>query len=649
MDEVGLLFAFNQSFFTVIRCFICSLVAKLLIKIGVIKKNLAKWLVMFLIGVFTGVIAACIGITVEQLVSLKVAVLIKYINKCVDNDCLYIPFFIWLSMNIVGVLIAGALVVFGSPVAAGSGIPQIKCYLNGVKIPNVVAMKTLVCKAVGVAMSMSAGLAVGKEGPMIHSGSVVAAGISQARSRRFKSLDFKLFKYFRCDTEKRDFISGGAAAGVASAFGAPVGGVLFTLEEGASFWNQNLTWRIFFCSMVSTFSVNVILSAVHGHPGDLNYPGLISFGRFSNLKYDWYELLVFILMGIMGGLTGALFNFINRRITILRQRFINNRLSKMLEVVVVCTVTTIVAFMLIYFTNDCHSMKILNSTYDVETEKYQVQFHIMDSDGENVTMLDRAYNPVSLALFFICYFFLACWTYGLPVPSGIFIPSLLTGAAWGRLIGMLVNSMVDDTNIDVGKYALIGAAAQLGGILRMTISLTVILIEATGNMSFGLPVMLVLMMAQWVGNMFNKGLYDIHISLNGVPYLGWEAPPMSAKIFAREVMCAPVITLHTVEKVGDVVDLLTREIHNGFPVVDELEEDEQLEGNHGRLKGLILREQLSVLLRHKVFLKVDDMNNIPQHLVDEVSQKLTLTDFRDAYPRYPHIEGEGGGGWALDS
>lgn len=70
-----------------------------------------------------------------------------------------------------------------------------------------------------------------------------------------------------------------------------------------------------------------------------------------------------------------------------------------------------------------------------------------------------------------------------------------------------------------------------------------------------------------------------------------------------QVMNRPVVTLRSVEKVSRVVSLLHSHTYNGFPVVDSIPEDGQASyfKSFGTLRGLILRSQLTVLLKHKVW------------------------------------------------
>lgn len=107
------------------------------------------------------------------------------VDQCVMEGCLWLPYMMWLVLNMIPVLIGAILVSYVEPVAAGSGIPQVKCYLNGVKIPRVVRIKTLAVKTIGVICTVVGGLAGGKvSGLLSFSPFVRIIHISRSSSRK---------------------------------------------------------------------------------------------------------------------------------------------------------------------------------------------------------------------------------------------------------------------------------------------------------------------------------------------------------------------------------------------------------------------------------------------------------------------------------
>ncbi|KAJ3353487.1 glycerol ethanol, ferric requiring protein [Entophlyctis luteolus] len=123
----------------------------------------------------------------------------------------------------------------------------------------------------------------------------------------------------------------------------------------------------------------------------------------------------------------------------------------------------------------------------------------------------------------------------LKVPAGIFIPSMVWGALFGRLTGIAMQSVqqafpdfplfsscppADKTCVTPGMYALLGAFGSLGGVTRLTLTLTIIMFELTGTLNYIVPCMIVLMVAKLVGDTFGKGgSTDAAISANGYPFL----------------------------------------------------------------------------------------------------------------------------------
>lgn len=592
-----------------------------------------KWVLTFIIAMFVAFIAVIIQISTFSIIDAKFSVM----QKMIDSKSPLTAYLFFCGLNASLALIAACIVALWEPMSIGSGIPEIKCTLNGLKLPRIVRIKTLFAKVIGIIFSVSSGLPVGAEGPMIHSGAVCGAGISQGKSTSFAlSSSFKYFKPFRNDRAKRDFISCGAAAGVACAFGAPIGGVLFALEEGSSFWNIDLTWRTFFCAMSSTFMWGIIWvqvrhSAETFHESEIFVFGDVSASRHHSSIFSLVDLLFFIAIGALGGLFGALYNKMNKSLSKQRMRHLKSSRSKIAEVLFISLVVSNIVFALPLIIGTCKNLESSHSKLSfvrftckdgeyhdlgtlLFTQSHLTIKHLLHSDE------DFSYSTLSTVC--VSFFFLSCWTYGSSIPSGLFVPNLLTGAALGRIVGQLLKDCAFIDHIDVGTYALVGAAAVLGGMARMTISLTVIIIEATGDLTHGLPIMVTLLVSKWVGDFFNEGLYDIHIHLKQYDFLGWFPPHISNYLLAMDVMHTSIKVLDEVEKVSTIYEILKNCTHNGFPVVS---------GKTMVFRGLMLRKHLCMILFHRRFFKMKPVPYKTRHLLD-------YDDLEEIYPRFKDIE-----------
>ncbi|OQR83573.1 Chloride Channel (ClC) Family [Achlya hypogyna] len=623
--------------------------------------NMGRWIMTFGIGIGTAGVACFIEKFTDLFSEFRKDSMEELIASERDHERAFgMAFLTYAAISIGYVSIATYCVAILCPVAGGSGISEIKATLNGIKIHRIVRLKTLFCKAIGILFSVSAGLPVGKEGPMIHSGSIIGAGLSQGKSSSFGiDTSWTKFKGFRNDKEKRDFISCGAAAGVGAAFGAPIGGVLFALEEGASFWHQNLTWRTFFCAMVSAFIVN-LYSAFRsevddndsrwGHLG--NQTGTLSFGSFveENKSYAVWDVPIFLAMGMLGGLMGAVFNQANTILTNFRRSsaILSHRYGRYMEAIFICFVMTITSFWLSYAFGTCLPK---GGPY----EDSLVQFYCADGEYNDLASLytvafatsmkqlfhytgPGSFTLTSLLVFFSSFYVMACWTYGIAVPSGLFVPSLLAGAAYGRIWVLFLEAAHIPHTAPAGMFSLIGAASMLGGMARMTISLTVIILECTGVIEWGLPIMVCLMMARWVGNSFNHGLYDIHIHLKHLPFLEFDPPFYARYLRVANIMGAPVVSLDHISKAGAIYDILRSTAHSGFAVVAPGRDGDAVP----KFVGIIQRKHLCVMLQRKDFSVTRPVPFTRKPASEESflyneQYALSYRDIESTYPRFPSI------------
>ncbi|KAL9113079.1 MAG: hypothetical protein Q9227_002691 [Pyrenula ochraceoflavens] len=511
------------------------------------------WLVVTIVGATIGFLAAALNIITEWLSDVKLGYCTTafYLNEqfcCygADNGCDewkrwssfgLVNYFLYFMFSVLFSFVAAYLVKTYAPYSAGSGISEIKCIIAGFIMKGFLGFWTLFIKAMSMPLAIASGLSVGKEGPSVH----YAVCTGNVISRYFS-------KYQRNASKSREINTATAAAGVAVAFGSPIGGVLFSLEEVASSFPLKTLWRSYFCALVAT--------AVLAGMNPFRTGQLVMFQVTYDRSWHFFELIFFIIIGVFGGLYGAFVIKWNIRWAAFRKSHLKD--YPILEVVIWAGLTALICYPNMFLRIDM-------------TEAMEMLFRECEGGHDYDGLCETALVIVS---------------YGTKVPGGIFVPSMAIGAYFGRMVGILVQALhesfpdsrffsacePDVPCITPGTYAFLGAGACLGGIMHLTVSVTVIMFELTGALTYILPTMIVVGVTKAVGERFGKGgIADRMIWFNGFPFLdnkeehSFGVPVQQAMTSELTMLPATSLQVKAAEK------LLNDTSYSGFPIVEDLE------------------------------------------------------------------------------
>ena len=505
--------------------------------------------------------------------------------------------------------------------AAGSGVAEVKVILSGFVVHGYLGVRTLVVKTLALILSVASGLSLGKEGPYVH----IATCVGNVACRLFS-------KYNHNDGKRREVLSASAASGVGVAFGAPIGGVLFSLEEVSYYFPPKTLFRTFFCCIAAALSLKFL---------DPYGTGKIVIFEVRYIS-DWksFEMVAFILLGIMGGALGAMFIKASRIWARTFRRIPAIKRWPVLEVTLVALITGLASFWNRY----------------TKLAVTELLFELASPCEDNVSGLCPQGEAEILAVIrYLCIAFvvksiLTTITFGIKVPAGIYVPSMVVGGLMGRIVGHLVQYLVYmhpdyatfsscpkggglESCVTPGVYALVAAGATMCGVTRLSVTLAVILFELTGSLDHVLPFSLSVLVAKWTADAIEPlSIYDLLTDMNAYPLLDNKLRPIfttdlssiTPKVRSHRIIDISNSPLVSAQALRRKLDLLHNagEIDGGLPVI-----------RHGVLVGLLPAPDLEFALD-----KLDDEDqslclmatNVPWHENiedDDDAQEHDPTDF----------------------
>lgn len=373
------------------------------------------------------------------------------------------PYVILPLFGAAGGMVAGACVMI-CPDASGSGIPQVKAALLGAHSKTALTMRTAFIKLIGGIVAVGSGLLTGREGPTVH----VGAAISNELNERAHS-----------EAEKeRLLVAAGAGAGLAAAFNAPLAGVFFVLEELL----KDISSKTIGTAVLACFVASVASHLLHANESvrQIHEAG-------ANANFSLIEIPMYLILGVMAGLIGALFNrCVMFWLQVNRDYF---RVPMIIKVGVAGILSGLLVAML------------------------PAHFHNYAGMRDYIVQHDLPMHTSTLALGI--FFALTVIAYGSGTPGGLFAPSLAMGSALGHLCAMFQQNI--QMNVPMETFALTGMGAVFAAVARVPITAIVIVFEMTQNFNIVLPLMLSCIIASTVADKIYAGsIYDRLIVWSGL-------------------------------------------------------------------------------------------------------------------------------------
>jgi chloride channel 2 len=291
------------------------------------------------------------------------------------------------------------------------------------------------------------------------------------------------------DALRLQMIAAGCAVGVATTFGAPLGGVLFSIEVTSTYYLVHHLWKGFYCAVCGAVVVRLL--------GSMGLVALFS-TEFDVLPYSATELLMFVGLGVLFGFLAVFFITMVTWMASLKRRYrVLSVEFRYTQIFVVSLVTALVSYEFSYLRNDSASI-------------------ISDLFEEGNMKIISQYAPLHLVIFAAVRMVLTSVSVLLPIPCGLFTPVFLMGAALGRLVGEI--AALFSPGVVRGGYAVVGAAAFSGSVTR-SLATSMILFELTGQLHHMLPVMLAVLVACAIANVFTESVYDVLLRAKKLPYM----------------------------------------------------------------------------------------------------------------------------------